>query len=181
MNTYPVESQYDLLAEHGVGPEFQAQWVDIENPHEVARRLQVASDTIVTCDLQAAVRSCSPSSEMRQVWISSLAPGWSHILRLSGSLPSPVELSLDGRRVFEITYFALIGEVDPPFYAHDGVLDVEFLAEDEYSAHCADLRFNDRTPLPEVLEQYLIVLGRITGRFLDRGWISSQGLFAGIP
>ncbi|GIH69700.1 hypothetical protein Mth01_19530 [Sphaerimonospora thailandensis] len=169
------------MTEYGAGPEFQAQWVDIGDLHDVARRLQVTSDTIVTCDFQTAVRSVSPLSDMKQVWISSLASGWSHIFRLSGSLPSPVELSLGGHRVFEITYFALVGEIDPPFYAHNGVLDVEFLAEDEYSVHCANLRFNDRTPLPEVLEQYLVVLGRITGRFLDRDWVSSQGLLASIP
>jgi hypothetical protein len=181
VESLPAENQYRLLSEHGIGPEFQAQWVDIEDLREVALRLQVAPETMVSCDIKTAARSIPPSSRMEQVWISSLNPGWSHVLRLSGSLPSPVELSLDGHRVFEVTYLASVGEVDPPFSAHDGELNVEFLAEEEYSACCADLRFNDQTPLPDVLEQYLVVLGRITGRFLDRDWVSSPGLLGGIP
>ncbi|WP_328709111.1 hypothetical protein [Microbispora hainanensis] len=181
MNAFPVESQQRLLAEHGFAHWFGGQWVSIDDGKEVARRLHVEAETIVTCDLRTAVRSYSPASEARRIWISPLAAGWSHILGLGGSMPSAEMLSTGGRRVFEIHFFGETGEVEPPFYAFDGTGSVDFFSEEEYSAHWEDLEYDGTLSPAEELEQYLIIMGRIAGRFLDRAWVSSQGLLCTIP
>ncbi|MBN6052691.1 hypothetical protein JYK22_12205, partial [Nonomuraea sp. RK-328] len=181
MSAFPEASQHQLLMEYGFGFWFSGQWVSIGDSDEVARRLQVAAETIVTCDLQTAMRSFSPGSATRCVWITSLSPGWSHILILSGRPPSLEMLSLGDHRVFELTYLGEVGEIEPPFYAHDGEVNVDFFSMDEYRPYWDDLAYDPLMPPAEELEQYLLIMGRISGRFLDRDWVSSQGLLCRVP
>ncbi|MDX3103476.1 hypothetical protein [Nonomuraea angiospora] len=123
---------------------------------------------------KTAMRSHDPAGPEQRVWITPHAPGWSHVLLLRGGQASSAEeLSRHGQRVFEISYVS--GEIDEPIYTHDGAYRGIF-DETEYDVHWADLSYDDTMPEAELLEQFLTIIGRITGRFLDRDWISSQGL-----
>ncbi|MFG6201307.1 hypothetical protein [Nonomuraea sp. JJY05] len=174
MNPFPDENQQRLLAAHGLDGWFVSQWVSLEDGFEVARRLHFPTETIEACDFQTAMRSHDPAGSGQRVWITPHAPGWSHVLLLRGGQASSAEeLSRRGRRVVEISYAS--GEIDEPIYTHDGAYRSIF-DETEYDVHWADLSYDDMMPETELLDQFLIIIGRITGRFLDRDWISSQGL-----
>ncbi len=181
MSLFPVESQLCLLMEHGLDGWFGALWVSIEDGHEVARRLGFPAEATETCDFQTAMRSYDAAGSEQRVWITSHAPGWSHVLLLAGGQESSAEaLSRHGRRAFEISYIGAIEELDEPVYTHDG----EYRSiedEEEYRTHGEDLTSDHSLSDAEILDQFLIILGRITGRFLDRAWISSQGLLCVMP
>ncbi|GLX11687.1 hypothetical protein [Microbispora sp. NBRC 16548] len=180
MTLFPTENQQRLLVAHGLDRWFGAQWVSIEDGHEVARRLHFPAETIETCDFQTAMRSYDPLGSAQRVWITSHAPGWSHVLLLSGGQASSAEeLSRHGQRVFELSYVGEIEELDEPIYTHDGEYRSIF-DEAEYEAYRTNLS-NDNTMPVSDLEQLLIIIGRITGRFLDQDWVSSQGLLCVIP
>ncbi|MEV6868196.1 hypothetical protein AB0M44_45345 [Streptosporangium subroseum] len=181
MTLFPDENQQRLLAAHGLDGRFGAQWVSIADGHEVARHLHFPAETIETCDFQTAMRSYDPGGFAQRVWITSHAPGWSHVLLLSGGEASSAqELSRHGQRVFEISYVGGIEELDEPIYTHDGEYR-SIVDEAEYAAHWTDLSSDNTTTVPELMDQFLIVIGRITGRFLDQDWVSSEGLLCIMP
>jgi hypothetical protein len=182
MNAYPAENQQHLLLEHGLDLRFAALWASIGDGHEVAQRLHVPADSIETCDFDTAMRSYAPLSQAQRVWITPHAPGWSHVLVLSGwKMPSAEKLSFGGQHVFEVSCIGGVEEVEELVYTYDGASTRDFFDKDEYRTHWADLPYDDMLLPAEELEQHLIIMGRITGRFLDRDWISSQGLLCTIP
>lgn len=181
MRAFPAENQQRLLLEHGLHGFFMAQWVGIEDVNEVARRLEVATEATVACDFQAAMRSYgSKSGEPQQAWIARLSPGWSLVLYLNGLMSSSDALSLGGRRVFDVSYVRGIDELEELFYTHDGVCTGTIYNEEEYRVYWEDLSY-DITTEEGQLEEYLCVLGRVAGRFLDRDFFSSQGLLVQLP
>ncbi|RJL23289.1 hypothetical protein [Bailinhaonella thermotolerans] len=175
MNVFPADNQQRLLAEAGLVAYFTALWVDIGDLGEVARRLHIAEDTRVVCGFKTALKSHDPGSLSRTVWISSLTPDWSLILHLTGGhMPDATELSVGGHRVFDITH--LEEEIIPIGYSIDGNNLGEIFSHEEYSQYWADLEDDPGLSLDEELEQQLCVMGRITGRFLDREWLASPGV-----
>ncbi|MFI0419963.1 hypothetical protein [Spongiactinospora sp. 9N601] len=182
MSSLPIETQRHLIAEHGLKPWFFAQWVSIEDRNEVARRLQVPERLRHPCDFETAVQSYDPHDEEKWVWITSHAPGWTLVLFLSGRIPPPSEaLSIGRQRVFEISYISGVEELDELRYIHDGEITGDIFQADEYAAHWADLPYDGMMLPEEELEHYLIIMGRVTGRFLDRECFSSEGLLCMIP
>lgn len=181
MNVLPAENQQSLLVEHGLHGFFMAQWVSIEDIGEVARRLRIEAETTVVCDFQAAMEFYGyESGGSQRAWITRLAPGWSLVLYLNGLRSSPETLSLGGQRVFDVSCIRSSGEIDELSYIHNGVWTGTIYDEEEYHVHWEDLRY-DITSLEGQLEEYLCVLGRVSGRFLDRDWFSSRGLLVSIP
>ncbi|GAA1021775.1 hypothetical protein Aple_073040 [Acrocarpospora pleiomorpha] len=173
---FPAENQRRILLEHGLYDSFMAQWVSIENVHEVARRLQVAMETTIACDLQAAMRSYGTRSRKPwRAWIARLAPGWSLVVYLDGWMSDSDPLSLGGQRVFDVSCISGIEEIEELFYTHDGVCTGTIYDEEEYRIHWSDLKY-DLTSVEGQLEEYLCILGRVAGRFLDHDLFSSQGL-----
>lgn len=181
MKTFPVEGQKDLVVEHGLYDSFFATWVDIEDVDAVAAHLEVAPAAKKTCDFQTAVRSCEPNPGTQWFWITRHAPGWSHILTLSGASPSSDILSLNRRRVFELAYIGGIEELYPLAYTYDGKSDAEFFDVPEYALYWEDFISSHRISEDEEFEQELIIMGRITGRFYDREFFFSQGLLCRMP
>ncbi|MFI6713612.1 hypothetical protein ACIBF7_44810 [Nonomuraea sp. NPDC050478] len=181
MRIFPAEAQKGLLAEHGLYGSFAATWVSIENINDVATRLQVAPEARTTCDFETAMSLYEPSSGMRRVWVNRHAPGWSHILTLSGAMPSAEALSLDNQRAFELACNGEVDEIYPLSYTRDGVSDVDFFEIPEYVPYWDDLESPPFMPTAEELEQHLIIMGRISGRFYDREWFLSEGLLLTVP
>ncbi|MFF4625053.1 hypothetical protein [Nonomuraea jabiensis] len=181
MKIFPAEGQKELLVEHGLYGSFAATWVSIEDINEVARRLGVAPEATTTCNFPAAMRSYEPSAGTRRVWITRHASGWSHILTLSGAMPSSDTLSLNRHRAFELACNGGIDEIYPLSYTYDGTSDEDFFEVPEYTSYWDDLESRPFMPTAEELEQYLIIMGRITGRFYDREWFASPGLLCALP
>ncbi|WP_283134534.1 hypothetical protein [Rhizohabitans arisaemae] len=181
MKSFPAERQKDLLVEHGLYGSFAAHWVSTEDINEVARRLQVAPESAMTCDFQTAIRPYEPTSIIRLVWITRHAPGWSHVLTLSGTTPDSEILSLERLHVFDLVHIGGIDRIYPLFYTYDGICSGDVFGAREYDSYSEDLESTPLTPTAELLEQYLLIMGRITGRFYDREWFSSKGLLCRIP
>ncbi|WP_162641389.1 hypothetical protein [Streptosporangium sp. 'caverna'] len=181
MKIFPTEGQKDLLVENRLYDSFFATWVSIEGINAVAMRLEVAPEAKTICDLQTAVRLCDPSPGTQWFWIAQHAPGWSHILTLSGAGPCPDTLSLNRQRVFELAYIGGIEEIYPLAYTYDGKSDADFFDVLEYAPYWEDFDSSHHIPVEEELEQQLIIMGRITGRFYDREFFSSQGLLCKMP
>ncbi|WP_204014716.1 hypothetical protein [Sphaerimonospora thailandensis] len=180
---FPAENQLRILIEHGLYYSFMARWVSIEDVHEVARRLQVATETTVACDLQAAMRSSGASSRKpRRAWIARLAASWSLVVYLDGWMPDSDSdlLSLGGKSVFDVSCISGIEEIEELFYTHDGVSTGTIYDEEEYLVYWDDLQY-DLKSTDGQLEEYLTILGRVAGRFLDHDLFSSQGLLVQLP
>ncbi|WP_283132998.1 hypothetical protein [Rhizohabitans arisaemae] len=148
---------------------------------EVVRRLSLVGETVRGSGFREARSSFSLSDERsRWVWVAPFSPGWSVVVFLTGGvMPSQEALSQDGQRVIEIGY--LYGEVEVPDYARDGMRMETIFIEEEYHEFMEDLDSDDFLPFAERLEQYLLVIGRITGRFLDREFFVSEGVLGRLP
>ncbi|MFC7106873.1 hypothetical protein ACFQQB_44580 [Nonomuraea rubra] len=92
----------------------------------------------------------------------------------------PEDLTIGGHRLFEINFLGAVGEVDLPYYSEDGEGDAEGLGLERYRGYWEGLEILPPS-LEEEMEMFLTLLGRITGRFLDRDWASSQGLLCRVP
>ncbi|MFF4412006.1 hypothetical protein ACFYY8_05705 [Streptosporangium sp. NPDC001559] len=181
MNPLPAENQLRVLKEYGLHDSFMANWVSVEDVHEVARRLRVATETTVACDVRAAVSSPDPGGRKpRRAWIVRLAPGWSLVVYLDGWMPDSDPLSLDGQRVFDVSCISGIEEIEELFYTRDGVSTGTVYDEEEYRVHWDDLLY-DLDSTDGRLEEYLTIMGRVAGRFLDRDLFSSRGLLVQLP
>ncbi|MEU4407995.1 hypothetical protein AB0F88_26055 [Streptosporangium sp. NPDC023963] len=181
MHALPAENQHRLLIEHGFHDFFMAQWVSIEDIDEVARRLRVATETTFACDFQTAMESYGSKSQApHQAWIARLAPGWSIVIYLNGLMLSSDPLSLGGQRAFDVSYIPGVEEIDELFYTHDGTCTGSIYYEEEYQAYWEGLPY-DITTTEGQLEEYLCILGRVAGRFLDHELFSSQGLLIQLP
>ncbi|GAA3805112.1 hypothetical protein GCM10022226_26270 [Sphaerisporangium flaviroseum] len=192
LHTFPAEGQWDLLVEYGLHEWFSGQWVDIEDIGEIARRLRVDLESGTVCDFQTAMRSYSISSKTRLVWIGEHAPGWSHVLTLSGATP-PSEaieaLSAGERRVFDAFFIEETGHLQELLYSYDGACvgnvcpphpggTVEVA---EYDAYASGLELSSGMRSAEIFDRFLCMAGRITGRFIDRDWFSSTRTLYQIP
>ncbi|WP_204018051.1 hypothetical protein [Sphaerimonospora thailandensis] len=188
----PEESQWDLLAEHGLESWFNCQWVDTEDSNEITRRLGVDPRDGTLCDFQTAMQSYEAGPEKLIVWVGEHSAGWSTILTVSGVTVPPhlIEaLSAGGHRVLE-AYF--MEEVDPGklLYTHDG----EYIGEifppsspggwmevPEFEAHASGLVLSDEISDAETFDRYMCMVGRITGRFIDRAWFASTRTLYHVP
>ncbi|MEV6983689.1 hypothetical protein AB0M95_20880 [Sphaerisporangium sp. NPDC051017] len=192
LHAFPAEGQWDLLVEYGLHERFSAQWVDIEDVGEVARRLRVDPESATPCDFQTAMRSYAIGDGTMLVWIGEHAPGWSHVLTLSGaSTPwkAMEALSAGRRRVLDAFCIEDIGHLQELLYSYDGACignvcppylggTVEVA---EYDAYATGLELADGMGTAELFERFLCMAGRITGRFIDREWFSSTRTLYRIP
>ncbi|MBN6057927.1 hypothetical protein JYK22_38760, partial [Nonomuraea sp. RK-328] len=185
LGSFPDEGQWDLLREHGLHELFSGQWVEIEDVDEVVRRLGGDPEAGVPCDFRTAMESydLSTSSSELVMWIGGHAPGWSHILTLGGTLPpqgATGALSAEQRRVFD-TFFIwatghlhnlysydgeCIGDVSPPYPGGSGEIE-------EFDVYSSGLELADGMKTAEVFDRILCMVGRITGRFIERDLFSS--------
>lgn len=192
LNAFPVENQWNLLVDHGLGELFSGQWVNTEDIGEIARRLRVDPESGTVCDFRTAMRSFSNGSKATLVWVGEHAPGWSHLLTLSGtSLPSKAieALSSEQQRVFDAFFIEETGHLQELLYSYDGACvgnvcppypggTVEVA---EYDAYARGLELSDEMNTVEIFDRFLCMAGRITGRFIDRDWFSSTRTLYNVP
>ncbi|GLX92390.1 hypothetical protein [Herbidospora sp. NBRC 101105] len=182
-NALPEESQWDLLVEHCL-ESFNCLWVDTEDVGEIARRLGAEPDSGTPCDFPTAMRASGVGRKTLVVWVGEHAPGWSVVLTVNrGSVPPEIveALSSGGRRVLEAYFHEVvhrghliylrdgdyIGDVYPPSEP-GGKVEVE-----EFAAHGRGLELLGELSDAETFDRFLVMMGRITGRFIDRPWFST--------
>ncbi|MET8335642.1 hypothetical protein [Streptosporangium canum] len=188
----PVESQWDLLTEHDLESWFSCLWVSTEDGNEIARRLGVDPQNGTLCDFQKATQSYETSLEELIVWVGEHSAGWSTILTISGGTMPPrlIEaLSADGQRVLEAYY---VEEADPGklLYTYDREYRGEifppsspggWMEVPEFEAHASGLELSDEISDAETFDRYMCMVGRITGRFIDRAWFASTRTLYHVP
>lgn len=187
----PEESQWDLLAGHGLESWFSCQWVDTEDGNEIARRLGVDPRDGTLCDFQTAMQSYEVGPEKLIVWVGEHSVGWSTILTISGTMPPHLieALSADGQRVLEAYY---VEEADPGklLYTYDREYRGEifppsspggWMEVPEFEAYASGLELSDEISDAETFDRYMCMVGRITGRFIDRAWFASTRTMYHVP
>ncbi|MEU1734763.1 hypothetical protein [Streptosporangium sp. NPDC020145] len=188
----PEESQWDLLVEYGMESWFSCQWVDTGDSNEIARRLGVDLRDGTLCDFQTAMQSYEADPEELIVWVGEHSAGWSTILTVSGVTVPPrlIEaLSAGGHRVLEAYY---VEEADPGklLYTYDReYLGAVFppsspggwMEVPEFEAHASGLELSDEISDAETFDRYMCMVGRITGRFIDRAWFASTRTLYHVP
>ncbi|MGP3918237.1 hypothetical protein [Nonomuraea sp. 10N515B] len=137
-------------------PNFAAVWIDTEDIEGIAERFRADPDSGTPCDLTAAFRLAAKRAEHSDLDRDAL-PGLvrrDHHRRQSHP-------SGGGERYYQ----------DGEFMGMVGVQGFQEYAD--------DLHANDE--FEELVESYLILAGRITGRFLDRDWFAAPRVLYRIP
>ncbi|MEO3807322.1 hypothetical protein [Nonomuraea sp. B1E8] len=188
----PSENQWDLLREFGLGSGFAGIWVEGDDPEELARRLRVDPGLRVECGFDEAMTRYEHSLDDEVIWIGTHAPGWTHVLWLSGfhTTAEAKALSAGGRRLITMFYNGGLGELDHLYLYQDGALVNEIdppyvdgapVSVAEYAVHAEGLELELGMSSMQELHLLLCMVGRITGRFLDRDWFSSTRVLYPIP
>jgi len=188
----PTENPWDLLIDYGhwLNQGFHGLWVESDDSEELSRLLRVDPNSRLDCDLETAVEAYGRIQEQAAVWIGSHAPGWTHVLAF-GLHPYHLAIrNLGKRRVFEIFCREELGELEPlnlyydgkqlgdvtPPYDEGGDMDLP-----EYMPYTSGLELGATRNLKRDMHLMACMVGRISGRFLDRDWFAATRSFYRIP
>lgn len=186
-NPSPIEDQWGFLASHGFSARFAGTWVEGNDPDSVAHILRADPASRLDCDFETAMQWYDPYSSEEIVWVGVHAPEWLHIISLSGVGIAPGPLSTGGRRLFYLEYDDGEGGVHGLSYWRDGKgrgqygRDSNTLGElealfDRYDVDAAAAEDDEGE-----LNSYLLLLGHVTGRFIDQDWLMSPRTLYRVP
>ncbi|WP_182897015.1 hypothetical protein [Microbispora sp. H10830] len=176
----PTESQWDLLDEHDLNARFDAAWIDTEDVEEIAARFRADPRSGIPCDLKTAFRLAGDRGQDSLVWIGAHSPGWSVAITLGGAFTLRETASAGGRLIITYWHMAELGEIDDEgmIYYQDGE-PMGTVGVERFREYVHDLdAFAD---FQGEMENYLILAGRVTGRFLDRAWFAVPRVLYRIP
>ncbi|MFD1938766.1 hypothetical protein ACFSKW_45620 [Nonomuraea mangrovi] len=185
----PAEDQWELLAEHNLSYYFHGLWVESDDREEVARLLRVDPGTRLECDRETLVEMYQ-GRPADTVWIGPHAPGWTHVLAFGLHPFHPAIRNLGKRRVFEIRYDEAQYELEGMYLYHDGerLGDAGPPLEEggpmflpDYRRYAGGLALLDDLDLERHAHRMLCMMGRISGRFLDREWFAATRSLYRIP
>ncbi|MFG1827343.1 hypothetical protein ACGFIJ_33130 [Microbispora bryophytorum] len=176
----PTESQWDLLDEHDLNARFDAAWIDTEDVEEIAGRFRADPSSRILCDLKTAFRLNGDRGRDTVVWIGTHSPGWSVAITLGGAFTLRETASTGGRLIITYWHIAELGEIDDEgmIYYQDGE-PMRTVGVEGFREYVHDL--DEFTNFQEEVENYLILAGRVTGRFLDRDWFAVPRTLYRIP
>ncbi|MFG6201607.1 hypothetical protein [Nonomuraea sp. JJY05] len=176
----PTESQWDLLDEYALNARFDAAWIDTEDVEEIAGRFRADPSSGIPCDLSTAFQLAYENQQDSLVWIGTHSPGWSVAITMDGSFTLREGASSQGRLIISYWHMAELGETgdEGMTYYHDGEF-MGIIGVQGFQEYARDL--DSYTSFQEEVENYLILAGRITGRFLDRDWFAAQRALYRIP
>ncbi|MFD1539831.1 hypothetical protein [Nonomuraea guangzhouensis] len=178
--TLPAESQWNLLDEYTLNARFDAAWIDTEDIEEIAQRFRADPGSGILCDLDTAFRLAVENEQDILVWIGEHSPGWSVAITMSRSFTFREGASTGGRRIISYWHMAYLGEIgdEGMVYHYDGEL-MGRVGVEAFQDYARDLE--TYVGFEEEVESYLILAGRITGRFLDRDWFAAPRVLYRIP
>ncbi|WP_055477976.1 hypothetical protein [Sphaerimonospora mesophila] len=200
-NAFPAQDQWQALASCGFQQWFAGTWVEGDDPEEIARLLRVDPDSAERCDLGSAMRWYEPMAFKEMVWIGEHAPGWTHVISISGPPLTTRDLAAAGRRFMQVIWYADgIGVHDLVYGDGRAVgalspLDIRNVPQgsmfDGYNgglpSHWGIVDFSTTGPARPVgtlklwLDNWFCLVGRITGRFIDRDWLNATRTLYRIP
>jgi hypothetical protein len=180
LRAVPAESQWDLLDEYALNACFDAAWIDTENIEEIAERFRADPSSGIMCDLNKAFQLASENQRDALVWIGTHSPGWSVAITVSGAFSFREEASSKGRGIISYWHMAYLGEIgdEGMSYYHDGQY-IGIVGVQAFEDYARDL--NAYIDFQEEVESYLILAGRVTGRFLDQDWFAAPRVLYRIP
>ncbi|MFI6477137.1 hypothetical protein ACIBH1_04350 [Nonomuraea sp. NPDC050663] len=182
-----MSPQWDLLFSSGFSARFAGTWIEGGDPESLARILGVDPASRLDCDLPTALQWYRPHGTDDVIWIGEHAPGWTHIISLSGLCIFPGPLSAEGRRLFYVEYDGGEGGLDGLDYWRDGdragrsgqhAIDLGEL-EPLFERHAIDIEAVDDDE--DEMDAYLRLLGHVTGRFIDQEWLAATRTLYRIP
>ncbi|MEV4377178.1 hypothetical protein [Streptosporangium sp. NPDC049644] len=178
----PGESQWQLLDEYALNARFDAAWIDTENIEEIAERFRVDPGSGILCDLETAFTLADDNEQDTLVWIGGHSPGWSVAITMSGSFTLREEASAGRRRIISHWHLGDLGETgdEGMVYYQDGEL-IGRLGVEAFQDYAGDLETSHEGGFEEEVEGYLILAGRVTGRFLDRDWFAASRVLYRVP
>ncbi|MEU6411852.1 hypothetical protein [Microbispora sp. NPDC046933] len=177
----PAESQWDLLEEYLLNNRFDVAWIDTERIDEAAERFRVDPGSGVLCGLDTAFNLIDNDEQETLVWIGAHSPGWSVSVTMNRGFTLSEEASAGGRSILAHWHMAGLYELadEGMVYYHDGEY-VGRVGEEAFQDYARDLDLDD-AGFRELVEYYLILAGRITGRFLDRDWFETARVLYRVP
>ncbi|WP_326626732.1 hypothetical protein OIE67_30085 [Nonomuraea fuscirosea] len=188
----PTESQWNLLQEFGLSSWFVGMWIKGDDKEELARLLRVDPRSRLECGFAEAMTRHMLSMDDQIIWMGPHAPGWTHVLWLSAfhTTAEAKALGSGGRRLLTVFYNGGLGELDHLYLYQDGALVNEIdppytggasVSVPEYEIYAEGLELDLDMSSTQELHSLLCMAGRITGRFLDREWFSSNRDLYQIP
>ncbi|MEO3793057.1 hypothetical protein ABGB14_22820 [Nonomuraea sp. B10E15] len=151
--------------------------------------LRADAGSRLDCDLETAVGMYPGPPEM-VVWIGPHAPGWTHVLAFGMDPYRLGVINLGKRRVFEIHCDEELGRLDPLYLYYDGEQlghvtppyeEGGYMKFADYRPYASGLALGEGSGLEHDIHRMLCMVGRITGRFLDREWFASTRTAYRIP
>lgn len=132
------------------------------------------------------MRWYEPYSEHEIAWIGPHSPGWTHVLSISGSYLEEHVLSRGGRSVFRVEYDRHVDGIHDLDHFYDGAFAESMGPVDDgetgpgsvLGQYLAGLDFPGDM---RSLSAFLTLVGRITGRFIDSGWLTEIRALYRIP
>ncbi|WP_449064747.1 hypothetical protein [Planomonospora algeriensis] len=185
-DVFLTDGQWDLLIEYGFTARFAGTWVEGDDTEEIARRLRVDPATQLDCDLATAMRWYQPYEPEEIIWIGSHSPGWTHITSISGLNVMPGPLTQDGRKMFYLEYNE-IDEFQGLDYWRDGKGRGRYGPDSDGIGELGELFDSngiDIAALEDDLQDVkacLYLMGQITGRSIDQGWLAATRTLYRIP
>ncbi|MEV4894115.1 hypothetical protein AB0K48_32490 [Nonomuraea sp. NPDC055795] len=177
----PAESQWDLLDEYRLNSRFDVAWIDTEKIDEAAERFRVDPGSGVLCDLNTAFDLIDNDEQETLAWIGTHSPGWSVSVTMNRGFTLSEEASAGGKSILTHWHMADVYRLadEGMLYYHNGE-DLGRVGADVFQDYAQDLDLGD-AGLQELVEYFLILAGRITGRFLDRDWFATPRVLYRVP
>ncbi|GAA4197192.1 hypothetical protein [Microbispora amethystogenes] len=188
----PAENQWDLMVEHGHGLHngFHGLWAEGDDPEELSRLLRADPDSRLECDLETAVKVYGRMRERAAAWIGPHAPGWTHVLVLGLHPYHPAVRNLGKRRVLEMYCREELRELEPLNLYYDGERIGSVIPPYDQGTDMDLPECMPYAPGPErggtrsfTRDVHFVasMVGRITGRFIDRDWWTATRTLYRIP
>ncbi|WP_030451313.1 hypothetical protein [Herbidospora cretacea] len=192
--TSAISDQWELLRGAGLGRGFAGTWVESADTEIVAALLGADPRSREVCDLTTAMAHYRPMAFAERAWIGPHSDGWTHALTISGPPPKTAALAGAGLRFLQIS--TVDGTVEDLLYG-DGVTTGrvsrrwygELVAEPGSMLEPYVREIGRPSIMPEVvrgpggdepefhgrvcLDGFLVVAGRVSGRFVDREWLGA--------
>ncbi|WP_169982367.1 hypothetical protein [Microbispora sp. H10836] len=197
-----MSDQWGFLLGAGLGRGFAGTWVESGDAEAVAALLGADLASREDCGLATAMACYRPMAFTERVWAGPHSAGWTHALTISGPPPVTAGLTEAGLRFLQIR--TLNQQVDDLLYG-DGVR-TGWVSQRWYGEVYAEpgsmlepyLReVGPPSVIPEVvrrswntepeghsricLETYLLLAGRMSGRFIDDEWLGDERALYTIP
>jgi hypothetical protein len=194
-----MNGQWALLNTRGFGRMFAGTWIEGDDHEEVARLLGADPAQGVSCGLDEAMREYEPYAFRELVWLGAHAPGWTHAITIAGPRLRTDLLAAAGRRFAQVVWDAGALGVHDLYYG-DGVTAGQQspvrIADPWPLRAYADGLAPSRPGLIDVftggpaqatgslglwLENWLVLAGRISGRFMDEEYFQAERRLYSLP